>query len=76
MEVTRMSASALGVWAGGGDGAGSVKRLGYDYQLGSRVGRVLWVALQRIKKGRARCLRFRALLGRKKLRHSPMFTAG
>eukprot|EP00972_Heterocapsa_arctica_P051608 7592809-Heterocapsa_arctica.AAC.1 len=76
LEVTRMAASALGVWAGGCDGAGSVKRLGYDYQLGSRIGRVPSVALQRIQKGRGRCLRFRALLGRKKLRYSPIFTAG
>eukprot|EP00972_Heterocapsa_arctica_P058038 8561826-Heterocapsa_arctica.AAC.1 len=34
------------------------------------------VALQRIAKGRGRRLRFRALLGRKKLRYSPIFAAG
>ena len=53
-----------------------MNRLGYDYQLGSRMGRTPTVALQRIGKGRGRCLRFRSLLGRKKLCYSPIFTAG
>ena len=75
-EVTRLAAEGLGVWAGGCEEEGSVKRLGYDYQLGSRMGRTPTVALQRIGKGRGRCLRFRSLLGRKKLCYSPIFTAG
>eukprot|EP00972_Heterocapsa_arctica_P000809 113536-Heterocapsa_arctica.AAC.1 len=32
----KVGCKGLGVWAGGCEEAGSVKRLGYDYQLGSR----------------------------------------
>ena len=74
-EATRMATEALGVWAGGG-ASQQVRRLGYDYQLGSRRGRRPVEAIKTIAKGRSRCLRFRAPLGKKKIRYVPIFTAG